>query len=439
MLDSVRAFLHKNRLLAPGGPTWVAVSGGADSMVLLHVLRELGYPCHVAHVDHGLRGAESDADRAFVQDYCHAQRIPFVAHRVDVMSHAALTGTSTQMAARTLRYAWFNALVRNGPDRMALAHHADDAVETFFMGMMQGMGLHGWETIPLRSGSFIRPLLGCRREEILDYARANHIPWREDASNADTHYLRNRIRHELLPQLEEWRPGTHHNLTRNVHLFRELDQLAQEAVNAAIHGLVPGSDGTLRVPFDRLRLHGAPLLTLHHLLRAKDFHPDQLESILQAVDQKRTGAVFLRGGHQVAVDRTELVIGSVPGQLPAWLIGSLTNVPRDLPMLITTGAIADSDVANEAKVVRLDPDALVFPLALRPWREGDRMRPAGLGGSKLISDILIDAKVPLDRKQRTYVLVQQDRIIWLCGHRLAEGIRSAPDSTNALRFEWTGA
>lgn len=438
MIDTVRTFLRMNHLLDLGDPIRVAVSGGVDSMVLLHVLRELGHPCQVAHVDHGLRGTESDADRVLVQDYCQAHRIPFVAHRVDVVAHSATTGTSMQMAARSLRYAWFNELVATGPDKMALAHHADDAIETFFMGMMQGMGLHGWEGIPVRSGPFIRPLLGCRRVEILGYARVHEIPWREDASNADTTYLRNRIRHELLPQLEQWRSGTHHNLARNVRLFRELDQLAQGAVNDAVNDLVPDQDGTLRVPFDRLRSRGVPLLTLHHLLRAKGFHPDQLDGILQAVDQAHTGAVFLRGDDQVLVDRTELVIGAVPGQLPMWTIAAADAVPQDAPLRITAEGLVGHVPENGPNVVRLDPDALEFPLELRPWREGDRMRPVGLGGSKLISDILIDAKVPRDRKHRTYVLVHDERILWLCGHRIAEGVRAVSGAPHALRFEWSG-
>lgn len=437
MIDTVRSFLRKNHLLAQGEPLWVAVSGGLDSMVLLHMLRELGHPCQVAHVDHGLRGTESDADRVFVHDHCQGQGISFVAHRVDVVAHAATTGTSIQMAARSLRYAWFNEILTSVPDTMALAHHADDAIETFFIGMMQGMGFHGWEGIPVRSGPFIRPLLGCRRAEILDYARVHNIPWREDASNADTTYLRNRIRHELLPQLEQWRPGTHLNLARNVRLFRELDQLAQGAVNDAVNDLVPDQVGTLRVPFDRLRSKGVPLLTLHHLLRAKGFHPDQLEGILQAVDQARTGAVFLRGDLQVLVDRTDLVIRAAPGQLPMWTIPAAEAVPPDAPLRITVEALGGHGPENGPNVVRLDP-ALEFPLELRPWRDGDRMRPAGLGGSKLISDILIDAKVPRDRKQRTYVLVHEERILWLCGHRLAEGVRAASGASNAVRCEWSG-
>lgn len=438
MLETVRSFMQRNHLLASGEPVRVAVSGGVDSMVLLHVLRELGHQCHVAHVDHGLRGEESDADRAFVQDHCQAHGIPFVARRVDVGAQAADTGTSTQMAARSLRHLWFNELVMQGPHKMALAHHADDAIETFFLGMMQGMGLQGWEGIPARSGPFIRPLLGCRREAIVDYARSNMIPWREDASNADTTYLRNRIRHELLPQLEHWRPGTHHNLARNVRLFRELDRLAQDAVNEATQDLVPGPDGTLRVPFDRLRSHGAPLLTLHHLLRAKGFHPDQLEGILHAIDHARTGAVFYRGSHQVLVDRAEMVIGTVPGQLKAWRIPSAHDVPEDAPLRISAEVPVRTGRGGGADRVWLDPAALEFPLELRCWRAGDRMRPAGLGGSKLISDILIDAKVPRDRKQRTYVLVQGDRILWLCGHRIAEGIQAPDNGSEALRFEWSG-
>lgn len=437
MRDAIRIYLRKNDLLAPNEPLWVAVSGGLDSMVLLHVLRALGHPCSVAHVDHGLRGDASTGDQEFVQAYCAALDIPFQMQRVDVGARSTDTGVSKQMAARELRYAWFNQLTADGPHTLALAHHADDAVETLFIGLMQGMGLHGWETIPARSGPFIRPLLGASRNTIRDYAEEHGVPWREDASNADTAYLRNRIRHELLPLLESWRPGTHRNLERNVRLFRELDQLAQHSVSVALDGLVPDARGSLRVPFERVISGGMPLLVLHRLLRTQGFHPDQLESIHLAMLEGRTGALFFHGEHHVLIDRGELVIGKRSGPFPSWVIPAVDSIPIDAPLCLAPASGSEIDPAAGPRTAWLDLDLVEFPLVLRPWSEGDRMRPNGACGSKLVSDILIDAKVPRDRKQRSYVLVQGERVLWLCGHRLAEGCRASPTSKRVVRCEWT--
>lgn len=424
--------------MEPGEPLWVAVSGGLDSMVLLHVLGAIGHPCHVCHVDHGLRGSESDADRLFVEQHCSDRGIPFQLYHAPVRQEAAATGESMQMAARSLRLTWFHELVAKGPGQLAMAHHADDAIETFFMGLVQGMGLHGWGSIPVRSGPFIRPLLSVHRSHILAYALANGISWREDRSNTDTKYLRNRVRHELLPLLNTWRPGTDRNLARNVRLSRELGELAQQTMAGIIDGLLPEADGTLRVPLDRI-LGPAPLLVMHHLLRDKGFHPDQFDAMLLAIENERTGAEFRSDDTRVLVDRSALVIYRRSEPAPRWVISSATDIPSDAPLTISECARNELEHGAGNNVAWLDPEQVTFPLELRPWRAGDRMRPAGLGGSKLVSDILIDAKVPRDRKHHTYVLEQAGTILWLCGLRIAEGPSKEGGSERLLRLEWSGS
>ncbi len=438
MRDVVRSTLKDHQLAEPNEPLFVAVSGGLDSMVLLHVLRSLEHPCHVAHVDHGLRGAASDGDREFVEHYCTEHDIPFTARKVDVRARMESTGASVQMAARELRLGWFNELVRQGPSKLAMAHHTDDAIETFFMGMMQGMGLHGWDTIPIRSGPFIRPLLNVTRARIREYAEVNSITWREDASNAETTYLRNRVRHELLPMLENWRPGTHRNLQRNIKLFSELKGSAERTIVDALAPFEADEHGSVRIPFSIVQASGTPLLFLHHMLRDKGFHPDQLAGILDSMAKNKVGARFIRGEDQVLVDRSELVIGKNSGPPASWQIDAATSVPVDAPLTITASGIEAVDHSMDNSVAWLDADRITFPLTLRPWQDGDRMRPMGLGGSKLVSDILIDAKVPRDRKQRTYVLAENDRIIWLCGLRLAERSQVTATTRTVLRCIWSG-
>ena len=439
MRDAVRTAIAKDQLADPNEPLWVAVSGGVDSMVLLHVLRSLGHPCHVAHVDHGLRGAASDGDRAFLEHYCKDNDIPFVAHHVEVRAAMEATGSSVQMAARELRLEWFNKLVLSGPEKLAMAHHADDSIETFFMGLLQGMGSQGWAGIPVRSGPFIRPLLNIGRKQILEYAFTNSIPWREDASNADTSYLRNRVRHELLPLLETWRPGTHRNLQRNTRLANELQGLATRRFTEVLKDVVPDADGSLRLPFTVITDSEAPFLFLHHVLRHKGFHPDRLAAILTSIEERNVGAIFLHGACQVLVDRKELVIGEVKGPFPIWQLNNPDHVPLEAPLSIEAAPLASMDLGVGRHVAWLDADRVSFPLTLRPWVHGDRITPIGLGGTKLVSDLLIDAKVPRDRKQSTYVLVQGDKVLWLCGHRLAEGIGASAATHKMLRVEWTGA
>lgn len=438
MLDRVRATIAERGLVNSGEALWVAVSGGVDSMVLLHVLRKLGHPCQVAHVDHGLRGEASDADREFVVNYCEKHGIPCEVLRVDVKARAEQTGESTQMAAHSLRKSWFTQLTDRGPHKIATAHHANDVTETFFLGLVQGMGARGWGSIPVHHGTVIRPLIDVDKAMITTYAEVNKISWREDASNADHAYLRNRIRNELLPMLETWRPGTHRNIERNMRLFGELDALARDLGSQAIEGLVPEGNGTTRIPFQRI-LGPAPLIILHQLLRDKGFHPDRFDDILAAIRAGHTGARFPGEQVEVFVDRTELVI--VPIKVaPDTFVFKAADAPVEGALLtIRTSSPTEIDPEAGANMAWLDADHVSFPLELRPWRAGDRMRPDGLGGSKLISDILIDAKVPRDRKHRICVLSDADRIIWLCGMRLSEGVKAGPSSARVLKLTWSGS
>ncbi|HNR53783.1 MAG TPA: tRNA lysidine(34) synthetase TilS [Flavobacteriales bacterium] len=438
MIGEVRRTMRVHELAQPGQPLWVAVSGGLDSMVLLHVLRALGHPCHVAHVDHGLRGSESDEDREFVVAQCAALRIPCEVRRVDVIGRARITGESTQMAARALRLGWFRELAAAGPDRVALAHHVDDALESFFLGLMRGLGAGGWSGIRPQSEAFIRPFIGVDRAAILAYAQAHRIPWREDVSNADGTYLRNRVRHELLPLFEQWRPGTRHNLSRNMRLFAELDHLAREAGDTAMKEITIDADGVTRIPF-RTILNGAPLIVLHRLLRDKGFHPDRLEDILAAIRDQHTGTRFPADGVEALVDREELVIMPRASRPGPWRFEHVDDVHPDAPLRITAAAFEEVDPAMGPLTAWLDAERIAWPLDLRPWRPGDRMRPDGLGGSKLISDILIDAKVPGDRKDRVLVLADAERILWLCGHRIAEGAKATAAGSRVLRLDLLGA
>ncbi|MBX2972818.1 MAG: tRNA lysidine(34) synthetase TilS, partial [Flavobacteriales bacterium] len=213
--------------------------------------------------------------------------------------------------------------------------------------------------------------------------------------------------------------------------------LARAAGTQALDGLVPDADGVLRVPFQRI-MAATPLLVLHRLLRGKGFHPDRLDDILQAIRQQRTGARFPGQGAKVFVDRAELVIRPEQEGVRSWRFSSWQELPPEAPLRVVPSTWDDVDPAAGPATAWFDADRITFPVELRPWRAGDRMRPDGLGGSKLVSDILIDAKVPRDRKDRIYVLADAERIIWLCGLRMAEGVKATSDSAKVVRMDRSG-
>ena len=438
MIDKVRSTVQVHGLAAGREPLWVAVSGGCDSMVLLHVLRELRYPVHVVHVDHGLRGAESAGDAAFVEAHCRELGVPVFVERVDVAALVRSKGLSKQMAARELRYAVFRDCVEKGPPRLATAHHADDAVETLFIHLLQGLGTRGWGGIPLQSGSFIRPLLEVSRSAIRAYAQEKGIPFREDASNADPAYLRNRVRHELMPLIGELRVGADAVLRRDMVRNRELAVVLDQWLETTAAQWRPDAQGTLRIPASSVLNSAAPTLLLTHLLRDLDLHPDRIAEILKALRADHTGAQFPARGKVVLVDRGHLVVapGASTGRDP-WVIHAWDALPAGLPLSVQVlpPEVDAGPLSRQVLVAELD--SLPLPVVLRPWRTGDRFRPAGMTGTKLVSDLLIDAKVPLHQKAGIHVLESRGNIVWVCGLRAADGL-PMDQARPRVRLAWNG-
>ncbi len=436
--SDVARYIRRERLLEPKQAVRVAVSGGIDSMVLLHLLRSLDHLCCVVHVDHGLRGEESDDDLAFVRENCLAAGIPFASKRVDVMSKARGEGLSTQMAARELRYQWFRELRMQDPQPIALAHHADDAVETLLLGLLRGPGTRGWSSIRPSNDGIIRPLLCVGREAIARYARDHGVAFREDSSNAEPKYLRNRVRNELLPLMEGLRPGALRTMARSLDTLRELESIGRRHVTESLQDLQPDVQGVLRVPFEHIEASDAPLLLLHHLLRHRGAHPEMIDRVREAIAVRATGSVFPCGTWQVTVDREALLISPAQLEWPSYVIDEQDAPPPDAAF---TWCVLDGDqrpVLNGPHEALLDADLLNFPLEFRPWRHGDRIRPMGLEGSKLVSDILIDAKVPMSEKGGVYVLVSAGTIVWVSGHRLAKGFGVSPGTKSMLRIARIG-
>lgn len=440
MREAVQRLLRGPCQVPEGTPLWVAVSGGVDSMVLLHVLHALRHPLHVLHVDHGLRGAASDADRALVEATAAALGLPCHVERVNIAAHQQGTGASMQMAARAARYAVFQRAVAEGPERLAMAHHADDAVETLLMHLLRGMGSDGWGGIPLCRGPFLRPLLDTSRAAIEAYARAHRIAFREDASNNDPKYLRNRVRHGLMPVLEELRPGARAVLRRNAALARDLNELARQRLAELEQAVRCNADGSAELPFSVLEASGAPQLLLARFAAPAALHPDMLEALFRAVVDRRTGARFLGDGHAVHVDRAMVLL--VPD---APLANRTYTVPLRPPWTVT-GPVEMAEVGGEAleqvhpaNVLLLDADAVEGLLRLRPWRKGDRMAPSGMKGTRLISDLLVDAKVPLHRKRAVQVLEDDRGIIWCCGLRRSRLALPAPRPGRLLKVTYVAA
>lgn len=435
MEAEVLRYMRLHGMPRPPAAVWVAVSGGADSMVLLHVLDRAGFNCRVAHVDHGLRGAESRADHDFVVEQCDRLGIAVETTTLDVAGRAEASGSSIEMVARELRYAWFRTLLARGPAHMALGHHADDAVETLLINLMRGPGFKGWDGIAPMAGPFFRPLMAVDRNAVRAYAAEHKVPYREDSTNAHPAFLRNRVRHELIPLMEQLRAGSSKVMARSLPDLAELVALGEAEVEAELRKLPSMEGDRLVLPVGSVLGSRLPRALLLRMLAPHGFHPSVIDRLHSALLEGSVGARFEGGDHVMTVERGTMVLerkkaspvaqGTIAEDLS-------TDVPLGLHMRYC-GACEESAGRNPAMAC-LDASALRFPLLVRPWQPGDRMRPMGLGGSKLISDILTDAKVPHTERAQQRVIVSGNDIVWLIGHRIAEGFGATATTRRVLEL-----
>ncbi len=453
--QKVRPFIDREDLIAPGTRVLVGLSGGVDSVVLLHLLTRMGYRTEAAHVNYRLRGAASDADEAFARDLCQRLGVPLHVAAFDTEAHAREHGQTIQEAARELRYDYFARLAeQEGVRAVAVAHHLDDQAETVLLNLLRGAGPEGLAGMPARraltpggNALLVRPLLHVRRVDIEAYARAEGLAWREDASNLSPKYRRGVLRSAVLPLLEEhFGPAAAANIARSAALLRAYveDTLRPELAahfEQAAHEEPPGG----RLDLDALRALPAVWRGRLVLEALRRWLPDAPRSA--ALVGAVVGLIEAQAGRRVAlrdgtVWRERAGLFFAPKQASeaddgaALAPGDAVEAGRGLlrvELLAARPARLDAD-APEAVVA--DADRLAFPLTARRWRPGDRFRPLGMQGAKKVSDFLTDEKVPPHRRAETLVLLSGDEIVWVVGRRLAHGVRVRPGTRRFAKFTY---
>jgi len=433
----------EKKLLRPGQRVLVAVSGGADSVALAHALhrlrRRLDLRLVLAHLHHGIRGRAADADAAFVRRLARRLGLPLIAERADVPALARAAGVSLEMAARQARYEFLlRAARQTGADAVAVAHTADDQAETVLLRLARGagpQGLGGMDARSQRDGlTILRPLLGLRHADLVAFLKQNRLRWREDASNRDVHFLRNRVRHELLPLIEKrLNPRIRDALLRTADVLRAeqawLDELAAAALADCV-GAARSPDAARRATVTEhpalavRKLAALPLAARRRVVRlwlsggglaAERLDFDAVEAVLALLHHARgTQAAELGGGWRAVRRYRELVLESAPTPAAGWRldIRPYRGILRERP---TQPGRLPARATLSARAVG------AAPLTVRAWRPGDRIRPLGMPGSKKLQDIFTDAKVPRDRRAAVPVVVCRGEIVWLPGYRVARG------------------
>lgn len=429
-------------------PALLAVSGGVDSMLLMHCWRRAQRPAIVAHCNFGLRGAESDADEALVAHTATTLGFPFYSIRFDTAAVAVERGVSIQMAARDLRYDWFAELCRTlEVAYLITAHHLQDALETVLINFVRGTGLKGMTGIAPSQYlaqyrlQVFRPMLIFTRDELLDCAREWGISWREDASNAKTDYLRNYLRHQVTPALEQAKPPFWPVVAQNLAHFRALEANYQYLLEQVAHRSVQ-SDGTVSLSLAPFLKMPFPESALWEILHPMGFTAEQVRQIVQLADQTGTD-FFSKNNTRLLIDRGRLLIqepmalreAAAPIRIEADDL--MVRIP-DEGRLFFTQAEASAPWPDGKEAVVVDAEALQYPLYLRQWRQGDAFQPFGMEGRrKKLQDFLTDARLSLYEKERVKVLVNADQeIIWVLGHRLDHRFRVKVTTKERRKISW---
>lgn len=433
MREQLSNHIALHGLFAPADRILLAVSGGMDSMVLLHLLHTSGYAVGVAHCNFQLRGGESDGDEALVHETCSAYGVPCYVKRFDTQSYASEQGLSIQMAARALRYDFFDLLrEQHGYRWLATAHHANDSLETVLLNLVRGTGLDGLTGIPVRNGAIVRPLLFATRAAIAAYAQEHGIAWREDSSNSSDYYHRNLIRNQVLPLLRMINPNLDAGFPDSAERIAGARALAAGALDDLRDRLFTFQSDRIHINRTQLVNQPWPAVILWELLKQKGFTYEQCKVICQ---EHQTGCRFYTSTHELVTDREIYVVLPRTKDIPVSVhIDKETTTVRmpHVSLVLESLAVADFRLRRDAGIAQLDLDRLQFPLLWRVWQPGDSFIPLGMKHPKKISDFLIDLKMSLPDKEQVTVLVSGDEIVWVTGLRISDRFKVTADTRRVL-------
>ena len=409
----------------------LAVSGGIDSMVLLDLFYKLRFDICVVHCNFQLRGKESDGDEMLVREICQDRYIPYFIEKFDTLEFAKENKLSIQLAARKLRYDWFQEIISHGFDYVLTAHHLDDNVETFLINFIRGTGLEGLTGIPAQNGNIIRPLLPFSRLEIENYALENKIQWREDSSNASDKYFRNKLRHDIVPILKELNTGFLDSFQNTLHHLQQAESLVEDASKLVYEKVVV-------VKENQVEIHLKPLLQfenykayLYQWLNKFGFSAwNDIYDLVVA----QSGKQIFSETHVLLKDREKLILSErkSSNKEEIYSIESLddkVNIPLKLRFYKGVNIFE-----THSNCIFVDESKLKFPLTIRKWQEGDYFYPSGMNGKKKLSKYFKDEKYSLLDKENQWLLCSEDQIVWVIGKRADDRFKSKETTQNSIKI-----
>lgn len=419
-LKNFKDFIQQHALLAAEDKILLAVSGGKDSVLMVHLFKECGFQFGIAHCNFNLRADESQRDESFVRLLAATLDLPFHVTHFNTKDYADRQKVSTQMAARALRYDWFEQVrAEHGYAAIALGQHQDDAMETVLLNLTRGTGIAGMHGILPKRNKLIRPLLFLSRKEIDELIVSENISYVEDSSNLTTNYARNKIRMQVVPHLREINPNVAQTFGQNIRRFADTELVLQNVVAGLRNELLVLQHQNIHIPIAKvLSLNPAHLL-LFELLRPYGFTESVTAELIQALEKRQSGTSFYSSGYRIIIDREVLILREDKQEArPHVLVhGNEQQIPiGQQHILLSYSSVPYFE--REPTMAFVDEDLLIYPLIIRYRQEGDKFMPIGMKTFKKLSDFFIDEKVPLSSKEQVPILVNGNGdIVWIVGYR----------------------
>jgi tRNA(Ile)-lysidine synthase len=423
-------FLKNKKLL-------IAASGGIDSTVCIHLLRNLNFKISLAHCNFNLRKKDSGLDELFVKEEAQSLDFPYYVKSFDTVTYANDNKISVQLAARELRYEWFDELIsQNDFDHLITAHHLDDSLETFLINFTRGTGLDGLTGIPAINDNIIRPLLPFTREEIEAYAKKNNLTWREDSSNLQTKYLRNKLRHDLIPILKDLNQNFMNTFARTLDNLRGSEQIIKDRIESIADEIEESQGDIHQFNISKIKKLSNPKAYLFEILKGYGFKDwKEIVSLLDA----QSGKQIFSKTHRLVKNRDLLLLIAVESKEESST--SIINendkefISKDLCLKFDKSNFQPSKNGSKTSIT-VDKNMLKFPLVVRKWEKGDYFYPAGMKGKKKLSKYFKDEKMSILEKEKIWLLcTEENKIIWIIGKRLDDRFKVTKETIEILKIE----
>ncbi len=440
MLERFNKYIRENDLCSPNDKILLGVSGGVDSIVMTDLFIGKNYRIGIAHCNFQLREEESEEDQKFVEKLALIKKIPFYTKRFETKEYARENSMSVQMAARELRYRWFDEIrSKYAYNYIAIGHNLDDVVETFFINLSRGTGIRGLTGIKPVFGDIIRPILFASRKEILSYAEKRNLDFREDSSNIDTIYVRNKIRHNIIPRFNKLTTDFNKTIIETIERLRDAEIILDNAIKGIKSEIIiEQSSNRILIDIDKLKVLKPVYTVLYEIIKDYGFNYKTVKSIISSLADA-PGKKFYSKTHRIIKDRSFLIVTNIEKR-----DYSSVKIKADVAEIAEPVSLSFSkfsrpekyNIPKETKYAVLDYNKIKYPLELRKWRQGDRFIPLGMNNHKKLSNFFIDYKLSIPEKEAVWIITSGEDIIWIVNYRIDERYKVDRNTTDILVIEY---